>query len=190
MNDEPAPSLRTAEEPMTFRRSELIRGGFWTWVTFVALMEALLAVGVVIGASTAAGPHGSSAAQDGGAFGAAWQSSISLGLYGMFLAALIGGTVSGLVALVATPLAGVLGRRLRHVRATAIHVAAYAILGAVVGTAISLAIGSLSSGTASALLAGIAAPLTAVAAATGWWITAHQALREDARVAAAWPDPV
>lgn len=162
---------------MAFRTAELIRGGLWAWLTFLALMTLAFLVPAAV-ALFLPTPTADLGARVYGFVGM---------LYYLMLALMIGGTLSALVTLIATPVAGLVGRALVRVRSRSVHVCAHLALGAAVGAAVAVGIGS-PSGSWFSPLTGIAAAATAAAAGTGWCITAVRALRDDARVAALWPE--
>lgn len=187
MNAERAVSPRTPQRPMAFTREELARGGVWTWLVFLALV-ALVIVVPELASTFAAGWAGIWSGDDAGAILSSRIVDLFAGLPVLLIALVVCGMLSGLVALVVTPLAGLVGRGLARVRHRAIHLCAQLALGAVVGAGVALGIGALSGWWYPPLLAATTAT-TAVATATGWWLTSHKALRDDARATAARSDP-
>ena len=172
---------------MAFTGEELARGGVFTWLVFLALV-ALVIVVPELASTLAAGWAGILAGDDAGAI---WSSRIAElfgGLQYLLMALVICGLVAAIVALAITPLAGLVGRGLARVRRRAIHLCAYFGLGAVVGGAIALGIGALTRFWYPPFLVATTI-ITAVATATGWWLTARAALRADAGRASTGSDP-
>lgn len=188
MTDSHVPrSPRTPQRPMAFTRKELARGGVWTWLVFLALV-ALVIVVPELASTFAAGWAGIWSGDDAGAILSSRIVGLFAGLPVLLIVLVVCGMLSGLVALVVTPLAGLVGRGLARVRHRAIDVCAQLALGAVVGAVVALGIGA-QSGWWSPPLVVIASSATAVAAASGWWLTSHKALRDDVRTTAARSDP-
>jgi len=172
---------------MAFTPSEWRRGAMWAWLVFVILLALLVLVPgllslVTIGPSYT-GLDRSTLPQIGYAL-------LSL-IYYAVLVVLIGGTLSAVVTVVTAPVAALLGRAMVRVRSRWLHactqVALGAVVGAIAGEAIALTPLHMSGDLW--ILPTIAAGLTGVSAGSGWWITAHKALREDARLASAHSDP-
>lgn len=188
MTDSQVPrSPRTPQRPMAFTGEELARGGVWTWLVFLALVALIVIVPELASTLT----DGWVALWSGDDAGAIWSARI-VGLFAglpvLLIALVVCGMLSGLVALVVTPLAGLVGRGLACVRHRAVHLCAQLALGAVVGAGVALGIGALSGWWYPPLVV-IASSATAVAAASGWWLTSHKALRDDVRTTAARSDP-
>ena len=165
-------SPRTADEPMAFTLGELWRGGLYAWLFF------LMALCLWILAPMAVAP---------GAY-------MSFDLGGLFILTfyilLFGGPISGFAFVLATPLAGALGTRLRRVRSRWIHLLTFAgygaLIGGTVGILYALVLGPSGENAFASILYFVAmsAGLTAVAAALGWLVTVQQAFRKDAKLAA------
>ena len=170
-------SPRTPKRPMAFTAAELSRGAVWAWLSFLILLTSLFVVPTLISlvASLWSPASLDGLPPTGGA--------MLGGLQYLIIVLVIGGTISGLVTLVAAPLAGAIGRRLAGTRPAWIHASAYLLLGAVVGGAVGLGIGALVTRESpyTLVFAGLGAGLTAPAAVAGWWITMRKALRDDRR---------
>lgn len=151
---------RTPERPMAFAPEDLWRGAWTAWCVFMVI---LLVVMASLGGTT-------------GDFG---MTAVIL-LY----AGLIGGVVALVTMLVFAPVAWLLGRALVRVRFIAVHIVAFAGLGATVGLAVLLiwiAIGAdafsmFASGWAWAVIGA-----SAVSVVAGWARAARRAHRSDAR---------
>lgn len=159
-------SPRTPGRPMAFTGSELCRGAFWAWSVFLAVLGALVMLpGVVSAAFT------------------------ELNAVFVIVSLAVGGTISGIATLVFLPFAALLGRALARIGSIWIHVGAHGALGAVVGGGMAVGIGGAwnMSGNLWPLIA-FAAAACAVSAGAGWSITARQALRDDRKVSALWPE--
>lgn len=187
MSTDHAASPRTPQRPMAFTGEELARGGILTWLVFLALV-ALVIVVPELASTFAAGWAGIWSGDDAGAILSSRIAELVGELQYLLMALVICGMIAGLVALAITPLAGLVGRGLARVRHRAIHLCAYFGLGAVVGGVIALGIGALTGFWYPPLLTATTAT-TAVATATGWWLTSRKALRDDARRSSVSSDP-
>jgi hypothetical protein len=169
---------------MAFTGEELARGGVWTWLVFLALVALIVIVPEFASTLT----DGWVALWSGDDAGSIWSARI-VGLRGapvLLIALVVCGMLSGLVALVVTPLAGLVGRGLARVFGTVRSICApnsHSRGGA--GVALDRSPERL---VVPALVV-IASSATAVAAASGWWLTSHKALRDDVRTTAARSDP-
>lgn len=168
--------MRTPEEPMAFTRQELWRGGRRTWYFFLIELCLLMIVPSIVNelAIPADQRHG-------------WNSYLAMIPLYVLYALLVGAPISFLAMLAATPLAGLIGTAMRRIRARTPHVLAQATLGALVGAVVMALVILLSargifSASVISTYAGVGAPFTAVAAALGWWSTAHSALRDDSGI--------
>ena len=160
-------SPRTPQEPMAFTPIEFGRGAVLAWCVFMALLLGALIV-FALGDLVREGIHGDTVHVE---------SSLGIALLVVVYAGFLGGAM-GLVAMaLGMPFAWLLGRSLRRVRRTVVHVLAYAAFGALAG---SLAVGALHLSGAH-LLGPLAISLGGVliAVPTGWWFSARRALRED-----------
>lgn len=161
-------TVRTREEPMAFTRDEFGRGAWWSWFTFMTLLGfGLSAYSISIQASASS-------------------DSLVVVLYVMVLflgyGALIGGVVSLTVMIVLSPVAWMIGRALRRARALALHIAVYTLLGvaiAALAVAALLVYGWDPGATLGNPVILICLVATVASVPTGWWISAHRALRED-----------
>lgn len=113
------PSPRTADEPMAFTQDEMWRGAGAAWITFTVL------TGFASGFACAALMPGTS-----------WTSTLTSGLVGFLAAIIIGGGMSFSVLILAIPVVLLIGRGLRRVRRSSVHVTIYATLGAGVGAGV------------------------------------------------------
>lgn len=158
--DQPAPSPRTAEEPLAFTRDELLSGALLTWLLFLALV----AIGILGWALTISSGHDLGTALVGGV------------IYGAVVV-LIGGAIAAFAIAFCVPLVWGLGRMLRRQGRVWIHLLVYTGLG--------IGAGALALWCSTALLEGFSAvavvPAIAILLAVplGWWWTAHRALQRD-----------
>ncbi|MFD6699222.1 MULTISPECIES: hypothetical protein [unclassified Microbacterium] len=147
-----------------------MRGAFWAWLVFLAILGALVTLP--------------------GAVSAAFS---ELKAVFAIVSLAVGGAISGIATLVSLPFAALLGRSLARIRSRWIHLGAHAAFGAVVGGALAVGIGGAITGAWNMSgdlwpLIALAATAGAVSAGTGWSITARQALRDDRKVSAPWPE--
>ncbi|WP_353113580.1 hypothetical protein [Microbacterium sp.] len=93
---------------------------------------------------------------------------------------LIGGTISAITALLGSPVAFALGRVLRDVRSTPVHLLLFGLLGAIIGVVVVLAMSRGGAGFGDPytwMVAGI----TALCVDIGWCWTSRRRRREDPR---------
>ena len=147
-----------------FTRREFWRGAWAAWAIFMGILVIALVVVAVAQSSPLWGPP-----------------LASIALY-LIYGVPIGGIIACLAMLAGSPAAWGLGRLLARTDRILIHVASYAALGAVVGTAVT-AIAAMLSGTFE--IAVIAQPFTtmvmgacAISVAGGWLWSFRQANRE------------
>ncbi len=151
---------RTPERPMAFSRAEFSLGAVASWIAFMILLVAALVVTAVQQSGLPWGPPLS-----------------MIALYLMF-GIPIGGAVSAVVTLVASPVARAIAHRLVKTRRISVHLAAYAAFGAALGLVV-LIIGVLLSqgdfaSTFSTPMPWTVAGLCALAVASGWaWTVRH-----------------
>ncbi|MDQ4212711.1 hypothetical protein [Microbacterium capsulatum] len=123
---------------------------------------------------------------EGGAWAALTGGSILLLLCFALFVAVIGGAVAGVVTLLMLPLAGWIGRSMRRVHSRWAHATVYLLLGSIIGGLVGSLRGVLSiggDGAVTVLDIGLPAALTGTAAAAGWVIAIHRALRTDRKLA-------
>ncbi|MFG6403107.1 MULTISPECIES: hypothetical protein [unclassified Microbacterium] len=168
-----APSVRTPERPMAFTWRELWRGAWTAWAVFLAIL-AVLMLGVLI-VNPPSGTYG------------------SLEFLVAFL--FFGGAavVSGLVTTVMAPVARLIGKALERVARPAVHVAVFAVLGALLGQVTVGASAWVFGGTPMAIAFGsplslIVSAVFALCTALGWVFTYRRALHPKVRASAALPE--
>lgn len=165
-SDEP---VRTPEQPMAFRRDEVLGGGLTTWLLFVVLLP----IGILL-SSLAHIPSSSGWPT----VGSVWDMTLLLAVV-----TVVGGIVALFVLPFAVLIAWPIANTLRRVRSIPVHVLIYTALGVVVGITY-LAITHGPQLQAPIALGGVIATMPALAVAIavplGWWLTARRALRKDA----------
>lgn len=109
--------------PMDFTWRDLVFGAFLAWATFMILLLGFFLVGMI------AAPIQRFVADAPQHLGY----DLGMGLYAVAMAGLLGGVVSILATVIGTPLVWLIGSALRQVRAIGVHLAVYALLGAIVG---------------------------------------------------------
>lgn len=164
-----APPVRTAEEPMAFSSSELLRGGVTVWLVFLGLLLGSEVLHLTLMAVTSQSSAGA---------------LLIVGvLCYLVLVAIIGGTVSVIVMLLGLPLVRLIAHVLRRVGTISLHVTVYAVVGIAIGFAF---LALLRGGYAFAPVIPwdffiiLPAASAALALPLGWWWTARGLLREDA----------
>ncbi|MDQ0612759.1 hypothetical protein QF046_000400 [Microbacterium sp. W4I4] len=149
---------RTPERPMAFAPEDLWRGAWTAWCVFMVI---LLSAGAVLTLRT-------------GDIAAA-------GVFAIY-AGLIGGVVALVMMLVFAPVAWLLGRALVRVRFIAVHIVAFAALGAAVGLAVLLIYIAMGADASSMLTSGWAWAVmgaSAVSVVAGWARAARRARRSE-----------
>ncbi|WP_449408299.1 hypothetical protein [Microbacterium maritypicum] len=162
-------AVRTAEHPMAFTRDDLWRGGLTTWALFAGLLPVCIGVNMLVYIRGSVVPISDTALQF---------------LFLLFVVTLFAALIALLLVPLGVLLAWPVGLALRGVRSQAVHLVAFALLGTAVA-AVYLAFAGAFSGL-TAFGPGelfLVTPAIAVAVATplGWWITARNAVRRDAR---------
>lgn len=163
------PSPRTDAEPMAFTPDEFLRGAVAAWLAFNLLFDLLYAAMAIVTSDPRWGPL-----------------TATLGVL-LIYAVPIALVVSGVVTLLLCGAAWWLGRLLRRHRRPAVHVIAFAMLGAAIGL---LAVGTFELVTARSLdlgngLALITIASSAAALPLGWAWTVRRSRRAEAGTAQA-----
>lgn len=160
--------VRTPELPMAFTFDEFAGGAWRAWWTFSWVFPIAFSLANLAGSLLTTEPQWVANAINGSLyvllFGYIWE---------------IPWTLAGL-ALVGGPCAWLLGLALRRVRSLRVHLAAFGLLGLVVGALMAslagtiMGLGPISAVPSGALVAGVAVPY-------GWYRAAKRALGDDAR---------
>jgi|GEM_PF-1356299 len=169
MNGFASSTVRTAERPLAFTGDELIRGGITAWVVFMVLL--------LVGETAHLTLLYSSTALESTA------ERILGVLFLLLLIALVGGVVAAVVVPFGVVIMLPIGLALRRVRAVAVHLTIYALLGAAIGCAYLFAFRGgrpLDLLTPWDYFVVIPAASAALAIPLAWWWTARRALRIDA----------
>lgn len=143
-----------------FTRTDVWRGAMHAWGGFMVLMLIAFTAAVLITAGVGDAPG--------------WGSLLELLPLLLLYAAILGGGISFVVTLVASPLAALLAIALRDVHAQALHLLAFAGLGAVVGASV-VGIYAAVAGDGLALvpMVAVVAGISAIATAYGRWRAAR-----------------
>lgn len=168
--------------PIAFTSADVLRGVLRAWMSFMILLELLLLVLTVLTALSAAPSSGSSAGFAAGAVAHAIGSALIVAGFYLVVAAVVGGAVSGVVALLMLPVAGWLAARLARVRALWKHLATYGLLGFSTGAVVGGGLAALLfSGAPDVVLiiGSAAALLTGVSGTVGWWLAARPVRRAE-----------
>jgi len=150
---------------MAFTVPELFLGALVAWVAFetlIVLLELLLLL------VTDAGPSGTASASMLSSY--LTVSSLSSGI---------------VILLFGVPAAWLLGTILRRLRRMAIHLVAFALLGAFAAAFVLLVVLRMPVDSRGPLILWLCIPAAGTAAALGWWSTASLALRRDAQATGA-----
>lgn len=170
------PSPRTETEPAAFTRRDVTRGGFAAWLAFLVLMLGALAIQAVVTDLTYRPSPG-----------VARGTSLTILPVVLCYALVIGGAASFVVMIVGLPIAALIGRRLRRQSRVGVHIAVYAAVGGLIGTASVAVFDGLTPYGESALatpLLPVTIMICASAVALGWAYAWRRALRDDARTRA------
>lgn len=160
---------RTKTAPMAFTRREFWRGVRASWCIFmIELTAVLIGMGIVQS-------------------GLPWGPPLSMVTLYLVVGLPVGGAVSAVVAALSSPLAWYLGRRLATTRTIAVHLAAFALLGALIGTVLIGTIALLSGAAATRYVfgwpfSGVVVGVCVAAVVGGWAWTAWRSHRESTRI--------
>ena len=167
-------TVRTPDRPMVFTGRELRYGAWVAWLTFVALLLLTLTLTAVISDLVIRPQPG-------------WGSATRFLVVALPVAAVFGGAVSALVALTLLPVVAALARRLERVIDRRVHVALYAVFGAVLGLA-ACTVSRLASDMPPGSIGGdgavfaVAAGICAASVVFGWWRAVRRAFRRPDRL--------